>query len=305
MKCPKCSLTHEVFKFCPFCGVPLVDAEESSAGEEGPGPPDRTEHQKSPGVSSRQGDCKTTVTETSTTDLGLSSDESSVDGASSTVDQHLTVKPSTRTNASPGAYEESSAKTDGASANVTIGMTEPEKEARPYPQVFKGESTNNNLQNDSPTRELESTSSVDEAASVDQSATKGNIGTDGENSTSDVASSVDQSATKGNIGTDGENSTSDVASSVDQSATKGNIGTDGENNTSDEASSVDQSATKGNIGTDGENSTSDVASSVDQSATKGNIGTDGENSTSDEASSVDQSATKGNIGTDGQNSTSG
>ncbi|KAI8487860.1 hypothetical protein Bbelb_343080 [Branchiostoma belcheri] len=43
MECPKCSFTHEVFKFCPFCGLPLL----SRAGGEGPGPPDSTEYHNS------------------------------------------------------------------------------------------------------------------------------------------------------------------------------------------------------------------------------------------------------------------
>ncbi|KAI8490426.1 hypothetical protein Bbelb_316940 [Branchiostoma belcheri] len=51
MKCPKCSFTHGEFKFCPYCGVPLLASEETSPGGEGPGPPNTTKH--SPSVLSK------------------------------------------------------------------------------------------------------------------------------------------------------------------------------------------------------------------------------------------------------------
>ncbi|XP_078574614.1 E3 ubiquitin-protein ligase rnf213-alpha-like [Branchiostoma floridae x Branchiostoma japonicum] len=165
MKCPKCNFAHEVFKFCPFCGVSLVDEEQSSAGGEGPGPPDTAERQESPAVSSRQDDSKTTVRETSET-KAPSLDKSSVDEVSSRDDLDLAVEAPARTNTSPDGYEEPPATTEYASANVIARMTETEKEPQPYLEVEEdvassAQSTNNNLQNDSRTHDQESTS-VDE-----------------------------------------------------------------------------------------------------------------------------------------------
>ncbi|XP_019643740.1 PREDICTED: E3 ubiquitin-protein ligase rnf213-alpha-like [Branchiostoma belcheri] len=77
MECPKCSFTHEVFKFCPFCGVKLL----SRAGGEGPGPPDSTGYHNSPSAPSTEEDKMMTETDRDKDTTTPTADNSSEDGA--------------------------------------------------------------------------------------------------------------------------------------------------------------------------------------------------------------------------------